>query len=615
MDTNSVISLVNIVTPEKTQVHTDLGLTSDEYGVDFAETLEQAHSKTNQTAIQDESSNTSVQPEYQEPISDVRKESEEKVSIALKTPSDKNEIQKQAVKNSSQVTPNQQPENETKTTQNPKNQKIKEILQHIDIQIPLESSSIVSKHALITTQSVVEGIKTSQKPQINSDNSNKRHQTTSTKQNIIINVTAPSKKTAVITPKMATIVERDSSTALSVENSDFAAVSKNSITINSLEQNQGRLTFVDDVSMRGNLVDKIQHTPQKVQSEAEAPQVFSKTLEAPQAFTKTLLVKEENELVASQSSKALISHEVDANPKQNQQNIITNSTKQPLPRQQAQMAQEIQSPRSSPPPSIHEDLAPRYSNEQKTSEILPDFQLQAKAVQANKTTANSLVGKTTGEELQIKSIQTSSSTVQNIDINVETATQPQINTEGGQNQSFEPADLSQQNQNADAGVLLNAASASVGRQIQESIQSSLAGKQQQITVNLQPPELGRITIKFEQQGDDITGQLEVTKAETRSVITEQLPEVIKNLVEAGIQLKKVEVSMSNQDSQEGYKDQQPQDMFLSDQDNLGRQYESHQQSDDYDTSNGSIEQEQTFEDNFYDRQMNPGQEGSLNMLV
>jgi flagellar hook-length control protein FliK len=54
-------------------------------------------------------------------------------------------------------------------------------------------------------------------------------------------------------------------------------------------------------------------------------------------------------------------------------------------------------------------------------------------------------------------------------------------------------------------------SASVSEQIQESLRASLARPDQQITIRLNPPELGTVLIKFQEQNSQITGVLEAAR--------------------------------------------------------------------------------------------------------
>ena len=101
--------------------------------------------------------------------------------------------------------------------------------------------------------------------------------------------------------------------------------------------------------------------------------------------------------------------------------------------------------------------------------------------------------------------------------------------------------------------------ASIGKQILESIHSSLSqqGVNQQITVRLNPPELGKVFIKFEEQDAQITGLLEVSKTQTRYEIEQALPQIIRDLADCGIQIKRLEVLLSDgeQSEQQALKDQ------------------------------------------------------------
>jgi flagellar hook-length control protein FliK len=96
---------------------------------------------------------------------------------------------------------------------------------------------------------------------------------------------------------------------------------------------------------------------------------------------------------------------------------------------------------------------------------------------------------------------------------------------------------------------------SVGEQIQQYIHSSVRKGDQQITVHLNPPELGRVFIRLQEQSDQITGLLEVSKAQTRLEIQQALPQIIQHLAESGIQVKRLEVVLTDQSGQQAYKDQ------------------------------------------------------------
>jgi flagellar hook-length control protein FliK len=106
-------------------------------------------------------------------------------------------------------------------------------------------------------------------------------------------------------------------------------------------------------------------------------------------------------------------------------------------------------------------------------------------------------------------------------------------------------------------------SAQIGRQITESIHSSMTRGQtdRQITVRLNPPELGSVVIKFSEHANQLTGILEVGKPETKIEIEHALGHIIRNLSESGIQLRKIDVvsSHTSHPDNDSLKDQLPWD--------------------------------------------------------
>ena len=98
----------------------------------------------------------------------------------------------------------------------------------------------------------------------------------------------------------------------------------------------------------------------------------------------------------------------------------------------------------------------------------------------------------------------------------------------------------------------NEISADAGKQILESIQSSLNHRDgdQQITVRLNPPELGKVFIKIQEQNSELTGLLEVSKAETKVEIEQALPQMIRDLADCGIQIKRLDIMLSEDNRSE-----------------------------------------------------------------
>ena len=108
------------------------------------------------------------------------------------------------------------------------------------------------------------------------------------------------------------------------------------------------------------------------------------------------------------------------------------------------------------------------------------------------------------------------------------------------------------------------ASTGISEQILESVQSSISqpAGNQQITIRLNPPELGKVLIKFEEQDGQITGLLEVSKTQTRYEVEQALPEIIRSIQDSGVQIRRLEVVLTDQSEQNASKDQTLQDNFL-----------------------------------------------------
>ena len=127
-------------------------------------------------------------------------------------------------------------------------------------------------------------------------------------------------------------------------------------------------------------------------------------------------------------------------------------------------------------------------------------------------------------------------------------------------------------------------SPSVGEQILESVRSSLSQQtgDKQITIQLHPPELGKVSVKFQEQDAQITGILEVSKAQTRFEIEQALPQIIRSLIENGVQIKRFEVVLSEdgQSQQQAFKDPSLQDGSFRQQDsaNSGPSGDEHENS-------------------------------------
>ena len=89
---------------------------------------------------------------------------------------------------------------------------------------------------------------------------------------------------------------------------------------------------------------------------------------------------------------------------------------------------------------------------------------------------------------------------------------------------------------------------SINEQIIESFRASLhqVDLPRQVTVRLEPPDLGNVLVKFQEQEDRIIGLLEFSKPEIKYEMEQVLPQIIRTLEDCGIQIKKLEVQLADQ---------------------------------------------------------------------
>jgi flagellar hook-length control protein FliK len=117
----------------------------------------------------------------------------------------------------------------------------------------------------------------------------------------------------------------------------------------------------------------------------------------------------------------------------------------------------------------------------------------------------------------------------------------------------------------DTGTLKHPSQA-VGDQILDSVRASLAGGERQVLVRLNPPELGSVTVRFQTQGEQIKAVLEVSRAETRYEVERAIPELVRSLQEGGVQIRRLDVVMSDQSGRDSGKEQLQQDTWTQHQD-------------------------------------------------
>ena len=114
------------------------------------------------------------------------------------------------------------------------------------------------------------------------------------------------------------------------------------------------------------------------------------------------------------------------------------------------------------------------------------------------------------------------------------------------------------------------------QQIIESINASPHGSQRQITMMLNPAELGRVMIKFQQVGEEIIGTLQVEKLQTRNEIQEALPEIMASMNQHGVEVRQINVVM-NQNQNQNQQQQQSHNEQVSDFDSHKQLFAEQQQ--------------------------------------
>jgi flagellar hook-length control protein FliK len=86
----------------------------------------------------------------------------------------------------------------------------------------------------------------------------------------------------------------------------------------------------------------------------------------------------------------------------------------------------------------------------------------------------------------------------------------------------------------------------IAEQIGSALRTGLDRAGKQLTIHLKPPELGNVVVRLDEQGQGIKAVLEVSRPETGRDIEQALPQVVKNLQDAGFQVRKFDVVVSEQ---------------------------------------------------------------------
>jgi flagellar hook-length control protein FliK len=87
--------------------------------------------------------------------------------------------------------------------------------------------------------------------------------------------------------------------------------------------------------------------------------------------------------------------------------------------------------------------------------------------------------------------------------------------------------------------------------VRSAAMTSTAGSDKTLTISLNPPELGRVVVRMQDDGGGITAVLRVDNPVTRSDIEQSVPSIVRSLEQAGVQVRRVEVLPSDALPQEG----------------------------------------------------------------
>ncbi len=82
-------------------------------------------------------------------------------------------------------------------------------------------------------------------------------------------------------------------------------------------------------------------------------------------------------------------------------------------------------------------------------------------------------------------------------------------------------------------------------QITESMQTAVRGSARELVVQLHPAELGRIAIRFRQDGDQLIGMIQVSQRQVRADIEQAIPQILQNLEQAGTQIRRIDVEIQS----------------------------------------------------------------------
>jgi hypothetical protein len=202
---------------------------------------------------------------------------------------------------------------------------------------------------------------------------------------------------------------------------------------------------------------------------------------------------------------------------------------------------------ASPPPSTSTAAAPQVDNQPKIASVDPKPASETETITAKAAVHKMNVAT---EQMNTLEPQKPPHSAQKSDSKPALAVDGPLSEEPVASLSTNPAPSAEAH--APKIAPITAQDLSVGRQVQESISSSYPTPgNQQMVIRLDPPELGQVVLRFIEQPDGITGVLHVEKTQTQQEIQQALPEIVQNLQNADINIKKIEVVLQNPQQQSG----------------------------------------------------------------
>ncbi|MFC1652519.1 flagellar hook-length control protein FliK [Planctomycetota bacterium] len=157
----------------------------------------------------------------------------------------------------------------------------------------------------------------------------------------------------------------------------------------------------------------------------------------------------------------------------------------------------------------------------------------------------------------------------------------------------------------------------IANQIVESMKTSALNNQKEIVIQLHPAELGRVTIRFSEAGNELTGVLEVSEKQTRQDLEQAIPQIIQSLESSGIQIKKLEVQLSDpQDITDDQQSPEDRDQASAQAQEDSQDRNTADQTDNTSDAEGNPTTASTTQDTENDTTSNPlGDSQSVNMLI